>query len=201
MDASYPMMGPDGSSYGVEYVQQAIRFASELGCPKIDTADGESRPEGCTNDEVFRITCQNYRQCLAWADDYGITINIEPHGPYTTDPEFMERLFRHFDSERLGMNFDTGNVFLAGRDPLTFLKRFRKYVTHCHIKDTPAAPGKKTSMAIGNVSIGGGANAENIKQCIAFLRETGWSGVMSLECVGTPENLEKGLAFLRPLVA
>ena len=200
LDASFPMMGPEGSTFGVQYVQQAIRFAAELGCPMVDTADGESKPEGYSDEEVFRITCQNYRQCLCWAEDYGVIINVEPHGPYTTNGDFLQRLFSHFESEYLRFNFDTGNTLLGGQDPLQYLKRFRKYVSHCHIKDVAGGPGGETSMAIGNVPIGGGVNAENIKKCIDHLRQTGFSGVISIECYGSDENLRKSIDFLRPLV-
>ena len=42
-----------------------------------------------------------------WAEDYGVILNVEPHGPYTTDGDFMERLFAHFESEYLRLNMDT----------------------------------------------------------------------------------------------
>ena len=200
LDASFPMMGPEGSTFGVQYVQQAIRFAAELGCPMVDTADGESKPDGYSDEEVFRITCQNYRQCLSWAEDYGVIVNVEPHGPYTSNGDFLQRLFSYFESEYLRFNFDTGNTLLGGQDPLEYLKRFRKYLAHCHIKDVAAAPGAETSMAIGNVPIGGGVNADNIKKCIDYLRQTDWSGVMSIECYGSDENLRKSIDFLRPLM-
>ena len=200
LDASFPMMGPDGSTFGVQYVQQAIRFAAELGCPMVDTADGEPKPDGYSDEEVFRITCQNYRQCLSWAEDYGVIVNVEPHGPYTSNGDFLQRLFSYFESEYLRFNFDTGNTLLGGQDPLEYLKRFRKYLAHCHIKDVAAAPGAETSMAIGNVPIGGGVNADNIKKCIDYLRQTDWSGVMSIECYGSDENLRKSIDFLRPLM-
>ncbi|HDP35332.1 MAG TPA: hypothetical protein ENN29_09515, partial [Candidatus Hydrogenedentes bacterium] len=99
IDGSYPFMGPDGSAYGVQYVQQSIRFAAELDCPMVDTVDGGAEIPGYTRDEVFRITCDNYRQALPWAEDYGVILNVEPHGPYTNDIEFMLKLFKHFDSE------------------------------------------------------------------------------------------------------
>ena len=103
------MMGPDGSAFGVQYVQQSIRFAAEIGCPMVDTVDGAFEIPGFSREEVFRITCDNYRQVLPWAEDYEVTINVEPHGPYTTDVDFMRRLFEYFDSEYLRMNMDTGN--------------------------------------------------------------------------------------------
>jgi sugar phosphate isomerase/epimerase len=202
IDGSYPLMGPDGSAFGVQYVQQSIRFAAELGCPMVDTVDGAFEIEGLSRDEVFRITCDNYRQCLPWAEDYGVIINVEPHGPYTTDGDFMERLFAHFESEHLQMNFDTGNTFISGLDPLEYMKRFRKYITHAHIKDVSrelaaAVRGEETGIACSEVPIGGGVNAENIAKCIAYLRETQWNGIIAIECYGADENIRKSVEFLR----
>ncbi len=206
IDGSYPMMGPDGSTYGVQYAQQSIRFAAEIDCPMVDTVDGAFEIKGFSRDEIFRITCDNYRQILPWAEDYNVIINVEPHGPYTTDGDFMERLFEHFDSEYLRLNMDTGNTFIAGLDPLEYLKRFRKYVSHAHIKDVSeglaaACRGEETGIACSEVPIGGGVNAENIKKCIAFLKETGWDGAVSIECNGADENIAASVEFLRGLLA
>jgi sugar phosphate isomerase/epimerase len=205
IDGAYPLMGPDGSTFGVQYIQQAIRFAAEVGCPIVDTTDGAFKTEGYTDEEVFRITCENYKQCLSWAEDYNIVLNIETHGPYTTNGEFLERLFTHFNSEHLCFNFDTGNTFISGQDPLEYLKRFRKYLTHAHIKDVSpglaaAVRGEETGIACSEVPIGGGVNAENIKKCIAYLRETRWSGVLSIECYGADENIRKSVEFLRDIL-
>jgi sugar phosphate isomerase/epimerase len=204
IDGSYPIMGPEGSAFGVQYVQQSIRFASELGCPMVDTVDGAAEIEGYTRDEVFRIACDNYRQIMPWAEDYQIVINVEPHGPYTNDIEFMLKLFKYFDSEWLRCNFDTGNTFIAGHDPLEYLKALRPYVSHCHIKDVSAGlaaavRGEETGIACSEVPIGGGVNAENIKNCLAYLKETGWDGVVSLECYGADENIRSSVEFLRAL--
>ncbi len=206
IDGSFPFMGPEGSSFGVQYVQQSIRFAAELGCPMVDTVDGAFEIEGFSKEEIFRITCDNYRQCLPWAEDYGVILNVEPHGPYTTDGDFMERLFTYFESEHLRLNMDTGNTFIAGLDPLDYLKRFRKYVSHAHIKDVSpalaaAVRGEETGIACSEVAIGGGVNAENIRRCLAYLKETGWSGAVSIECYGADENIRESVQFLRPLVA
>lgn len=205
IDGSYPFMGPDGSAYGVQYVQQSIRFAAELDCPMVDTVDGAFEIEGFSRDEVYRITCDNYRQVLSWAEDYRVVINVEPHGPYTNDIEFMLNLFKHFDSEWLRCNFDTGNTFIAGHDPLEYLKALRPYVSHCHIKDVSAGlaaavRGEETGIACSEVPIGGGVNAENIKRCLGYLKQTGWSGVVSLECYGADDNIRQSVEFLRSVV-
>lgn len=206
IDAAYPLFGPEGSAFGVQYIQQAIRFAAEIGCPHVDTTDGAFKTEGYTDEEVFRIACDNYRQCLSWAEDYGVVINIETHGPYTTNADFLERLFKHFNSPYLKFNFDTGNTFISGNDPVEYLKRFRKHVSHCHIKDVSpglaaALRGEETGIGCSEVPIGGGVNAENIKRCIALLKETRWDGVVSIECYGADDNICRSIEFLRPLIA
>ena len=205
IDGSYPMMGPNGSAFGVQYVTQSIRFAAELGCPMVDTVDGAFETPGLTRKEVFRVTCDNYAQCLSWAEDYKIIVNVEPHGPYTNDLDFMQRLFHHFESEYLRCNFDTGNTFIAGHDPLDYLKALRQYVVHCHIKDVSAdlaaaARGEETGIGSSIVPVGGGVNAENIKRCVEFLQATKWDGSVSIECHGSDENTAASVQFMKDLV-
>jgi sugar phosphate isomerase/epimerase len=205
IDGSYPMMGPNGSCFGVQYVQQSIRFAAELGCPMVDTVDGAFETPGLSRKEVFRVTCENYAQCLPWAEDYRVVINVEPHGPYTNDLDFMQRLLKHFDSEYLRVNFDTGNTFIAGHEPLDYLQALRPYVTHCHIKDVSAelaaaARGEDTGIGSSIVPVGGGVNAENIRRCIAYLRQTRWDGAVSIECHGSDQNTTASVKFMQELV-
>ena len=205
IDASFPMMGPEGTTHGVQYVQQAIRFAAELGCPMVDTSDCAHQQHDLSEEEVFRITCDNYRHCLPWAEDYGVIINVEPHGPYTNNGDFMERLLSYFESEYLQFNMDTGNNFISGQDPLEYLKRFRKYLKHVHIKDVSeslaaAARGEDTGIGSSEVAVGGGVNAGNIAKCIEYLRETDWDGVATIECYGSDENIASSMKFMRNLV-
>ena len=98
------------------------------------------------------------------------------------------------------MNFDTGNSFISGLDPLEYLKRFRKYLTHAHIKDVSAGlaaavRGEETGIATSEVPIGGGVNAENIKNCLEYLKQSEWDGVVSIECYGSDENIRKSVEF------
>ena len=81
----------------------------------------------------------------------------------------------------------------------------REYVSHCHIKDVSeglaaAARGEETGIACSEVPLGGGVNADNIKNCMAYLKETDWSGVVSLECYGADENIRDSVEFLRALI-
>lgn len=206
LDAAYPMSCPEGQHRGIGYTTRAIQFAKALGCPCVDTTDGGRKPEGYTDDEVMVLMKQYYRVVLEWAERYDMIINVEPHGPYTTNPDTMEQILNFFDSPYLRMNLDTGNTFIAGQDPVAFLRRFRDKVSHCHIKDVSeelakAVRGGETGIATSVISIGEGVNAENIAGCIELLKDTDWDGVLSIECEAAPGTVEKSLEWLRKEIA
>jgi inosose dehydratase len=144
---------------------------------------------------------------VAVAEAYGITINIEPHGYFTTQPDMMEEMLSFVDSPFLRMNMDTGNTYIAGQDPVAFLERFRKRVDHVHIKDVSSslaasARGELTGIAVSHCAIGEGVNAGNIRRCIELLKQDGYAGVLSLECEGQGgPMLERSLQWVRDLVA
>jgi sugar phosphate isomerase/epimerase len=206
LDAAYPMSSPEGQFRGLGYTIRSIQFAKALGCPCVDTTDGGRKPEGYTDEEVMALIKQYYRVVLEWAQRYDIIINVEPHGPYTTNPDTMEQILSLHDSPYLRMNFDTGNTFIAGQDPVKFLKRFRDKVSHLHIKDVSkelaeAVRGGLTGIASSVVAIGEGVNADNIAGCIELLKETEFDGVLSIECEAAPGNVEKSLEWLRKEIA
>jgi sugar phosphate isomerase/epimerase len=206
LDAAYPMSCPEGQYRGIGYTLRAIQFAKALGCPCVDTTDGGHKPDGYSDDEVMVLMKQYYRVVLEWAERYEIIINVEPHGPYTTNPDTMEQILRFFDSPYLRLNFDTGNVFIAGQDPVKFLRRFRDKLSHCHIKDVSeglarAARGEQTGIASSVVAIGEGVNANNIAGCIELLKQSKWDGVLSIECEAAPGKVEQSLDWLRKEIA
>jgi sugar phosphate isomerase/epimerase len=104
------------------------------------------------------------------------------------------------------MNFDTGNTFIAGQDPVKFLRRFRDKVSHCHIKDVSrelaeAVRGGQTGIASSVVGIGEGVNAENIAGCIEILKEIDFDGVLSIESEAAPGKIEQSIEWLRKEIA
>jgi inosose dehydratase len=206
LDAAYPMSCPEGQYRGIGYTIRTIQFAKAIGCPCVDTTDGGRKPEGYTDQEVMVLMKQYYRVVLEWAQRYDMIINVEPHGPYTTDPDTMEQILNFFDSPYLRMNFDTGNTFIAGQDPVKFLRRFRDKVSHCHIKDVSeelaeAVRGGQTGIASSVVGIGEGVNAENIAGCIELLKEIDFDGVLSIECEAAPGKVEQSIEWLRKEIA
>lgn len=203
LDAAFPMSKPEGATLGVEYILHSVRWAKLAGCPSIDTTDDRFRPEGMTDREALAHMKRCYERVVRVAEDYEITINIEPHGYYTTNPDFMEEMLAFVESPWLRMNMDTGNTYIAGQDPVAFLQRFIGKVSHVHIKDVSeslaaAARGELTGIAVSQCAIGDGVNAENIRTCLRMLKEHGYAGVLSMECEGQGgPMIERSLEWLR----
>jgi sugar phosphate isomerase/epimerase len=203
VDAAFPLSGEEGPLRGVPYVMKAIAWAAQIGCPCVDTTDGLHQPEGLSDKESLALMKRSYRQILKVAEAHRILVNIEPHGYFTTNPEMMAEMLAFSDSPFLRMNMDTGNTFIAGRDPVAFLGRFIGKVSHVHVKDVSeslaqAVRGGQTGIAVSHCPLGAGVNADNIRQCLALLRDTGYQGVASIECEGQAgPMMEQSLAWLR----
>ncbi len=203
LDAAYPLSGNEGLYYGVPYVLKSLSWAKLVGCPNIATTDGLKKPEGMSVEEAMELMRRAYGTIVEAAERYQITINIEVHGYFTTNPGLLERMLHFVQSPYFGLNFDTGNSFIAGQDPVVFCKRFLSHIKHVHIKDVSeslaqALRGKDTGIGISHVALGEGVNAENIRTILVLLRDHGYQGHLSIECEGQGGPLiERSLQWLR----
>jgi sugar phosphate isomerase/epimerase len=207
IDAAYPLSGKDGPLYGVPYVLKTFPWAKLVGCEHIATTDGLHKPEGLTDQQAMDMMKRSYEQIIELAEAYQITVTIEVHGYFTTNPDRMAEMLEFCDSPYLRMNMDTGNTFIAGQDPVAFLKRFVDRVAHVHVKDVSeslaaALRGKDTGIAVSHCAVGEGVNADNIRRCLTILRDHGYDGVLSIECEGQGgPMIERSLAWLRSTLA
>jgi sugar phosphate isomerase/epimerase len=178
----------------IPYMINGIKMARTLDCPYIATTDGAEVPAGMTLEQVYERAIYHITEALPYARSHNVGINIEPHGPLTTNLELMIRVMKHFDDPLVGVNFDTGNTFVAGHDPVAMVKELFPWIRHFHVKDVApelsANIGKDTGIAASEVYVGQGLNAENIRSIVAFLKEKQWSGVMTLESKGERNTLE-----------
>ena len=203
VDAAYPLSGEDGPLRGVPYVMKSIAWSAQVGSPCVDTTDGLHAPEGLADLEAMRMMKRSYEQILRVAEAHQVVVNVEPHGYFTTNPDRMAEMQAFSQSPFLRMNMDTGNTFIAGQDPVAFLKRFLTRVSHVHVKDVSeslakAVRGGQTGIAVSHCALGEGVNAGNIRHCLSVLRDAGYQGVLSIECEGQAgPMIEKSLGWLR----
>jgi sugar phosphate isomerase/epimerase len=186
------------TSYGVDYLQKAIRFAYILGAPMVNTSEGP-KPDWMTDEDAFRIMKYNLDRLLNMAENYNITLTIEPHGYYTTNAEGLLKIMNLSDSDRLAINFDTGNVTIAGNDSVETLKAVIDHVIHVHLKDITREMRKEGEEfgVVAGVAVGEGD--VDIKGCIDVLKEHGYEGYLSIECNGV-DQLRKSIEYIKKIL-
>lgn len=198
LSAHCPLMKPEIS---VPYLQKAVRFASALGAPVVNTDEG-IRPEWLGLDDAFTIMKYTLTSVLRVAERYGIVIGIEPHQSISKTTEGLLRIATLVDSPLLRVNYDTGNAYLGGEDPYRGLNAVMTRLAHLHAKDitikhAEAERGKTTGTPVGCAC---GDGVIDWSKVVSILREAKFSGVMSVEC-GTPDQAARSLAHLRSLLA
>jgi len=193
-----PLCKPDVS---LDYLKQAIRYAAEAGAPVVNTDEGP-KPSWTTPEEDHVLMRYVLREAAAVAEPRGIVIGLEPHQQYSRTPEGLDRIYELVQSPALGINFDTGNAYLAGQDPLSWLEHCLDRLVHVHAKDislqqSEAERGKVTGTPVGCACGDGVIDwARVIEICRRSPRE---EIVLSVEC-GTVEQAERSLRCLRQLL-
>jgi inosose dehydratase len=139
---------------------------------------------------------------LRIAQDYGVKILLEPHGPYTDSLEHLERILELCDSKALGLNLDTGNFWLGGGDPIAMVKRFGSEIEHVHWKDWPESmiPERGRRFGAGMSPIPLGTGVVDIKGAFEHLVRAGFDGHTTLEVAGE-DAVKESYSFLRSLGA
>jgi sugar phosphate isomerase/epimerase len=197
LSAHTPLCKPEIS---VEYLKQAIRFAAECGAPVINTDEGP-KPDWTTEAEDFTLMRYTLQEAAKVAEPRNILIGLEPHQQYSKSPEGLDRIYALVKSLSIGINFDTGNSYLCGHDPLAWLERVAKRLVHLHAKDisveqSGSERGKVTGTAVGCAC---GDGVIDWKAVIAICRRCPRDIVFSVEC-GTIDQAERSIKHLRSLV-
>ena len=185
IDCDYPIW----SHHSIDVLNKTIVFGDMIGCRIYVTTDSGAYPPGRTDEEWFRIIKYHMECVLPVAERHNAIVAIEPHGYLTTKPDALWRLATQNNSDRIAINFDTGNTFIAGQDPVAFIEKVKDRVIHMHIKDVSAelakaVRGEETGIASSEVAVGGGINAENIRRCLEIMEATGREIVLSPEASG-----------------
>ena len=197
ISAHTPLIKPEIS---VEYLKQAIRFAAECGAPVVNTDEGP-KPGWTTEAEDFTLMRYTLMEAAKVAEPRGVLIGLECHQQYSKRPAGLERIFKLVKSPAIGINFDTGNAYLAGQDPYKWLARVATRLVHFHAKDisiehSKAERGKVTGTPVGCACGDGVIDwARVIKLCRRAKRDI----VLSVEC-GTIEQAERSIKHLKKML-
>jgi len=197
LSAHTPLCKPEIST---EYLKQAIRFAAECGAPVVNTDEGP-KAAWTTEEEDYVLMRYVLKEAAAVAEARGIKIGIEPHQQYSQNPDGLDRIYNLVESDAIGINFDTGNSYLSGHDPIDWLKRVKDRLVHLHAKDISMQQsederGKVTGTPVGCAC---GDGVIDWKRVIDVCQELPRDIVFSVEC-GTIEQAGRSIEHLKGLM-
>lgn len=154
----------------------------------------------------------------AIAESHGCRLCFEMHpNDVLYNPSAVRRL-RDAVGSTIGVNFDPSHLFWQGIDPLEALRALQDCVYHVHAKDTVVNDHVVRVDGILDVkpfsdiarrawsfrTVGYGHDERYWRAFISTLREIGYDDVLSIEhedeYMDLDEGVEKGVAFLKPLI-
>lgn len=192
-----PLARPEAS---VDYLIQGIRYAAEVGAPVVNTDEGIKAD---FTDEATDFTLMRYvlTRAARAAERRKVYIGLEPHQIYSKTPDGLDRICNLVKSPAMGINFDTGNAFLAGQDPYSWLERVRGRLVHLHAKDisikqSEAERGQVTGTPVGCAC---GEGVIDWGRIIDILKPLDRAICFSVEC-GTVAQAAASIEHLRKLI-
>ena len=193
-----PLCKPEIS---VEYLKMAIRWASHAGAPVVNTDEGP-KPFWTTREQDYQLMTYTLTEASMVAERHGVKIGIEPHQQYSKTPDGLDSIHALVNSPAIGINFDTGNSYLAGgSDMYEWLEHVKDRLIHLHAKDISMAQselqrGKVTGTPVGCAC---GDGVVDWKKVIDIVKSSGKEIVFSVEC-GTIEQAIRSFEHLSPLL-
>ena len=191
--------------YQTREIMQAIRFAAAIGIRDVVTTETYPKSEWAKSlsYEQCIFTCAEklYQPCRM-AEDYGVNVIFEPHGPITDSitgiGDVMDLLG---NPKSLGVNMDTGNSWLGGTDPVELAKTYKDKIYHIHWKDLGPewVPKRGTIYGCGFSTIPVGTGEIDVAGVIEVLKDSDKIHYSTLEVAGPPELLQQSAKYINDL--
>jgi inosose dehydratase len=176
--------------YGGFEVIKAIRLAHLLGMRHVITTESEPRTEfgeSLKPDEQLLIIREKLHTPILWAEELGVELLLETHGPVTDSVDRMGQLLDVLGHEEtVGICLDTGNSWLGGAEPIDYVKTFGKRIKHVHWKDMgtewEAKRGSVYGCGMATIPLGDGVI--DLEAIIRALQDVGFDKATTLEVAG-----------------
>ena len=202
--AHAPLLEPSSPArFGTPQIMQAVRFAAAIGVRDVITTEFYAQSEWAQRlsyEQRVTIVAEKLYEPCRLAQDLGVKICLEPHGPVTCSIQGLQDIMDLLGNpESVGVNLDTGNAWLGGADPVDMARVFRERIYHIHWKDLGAEFLEKRGLLYGSgfSEIELGTGIIDIKGIIEVLRGSPQILSSTLEISGAPELLRASATYVK----
>jgi sugar phosphate isomerase/epimerase len=193
-----PLMKPEAA---VDRLTRAIVLADAVGARFVNT-DEMVKPDWMSDEQAHEVMRYTLKRADLVARRHDVDVCIEPHGIYTKTADGLLRIVDLVPSPRIGVNWDTGNAYLAGiEDPYGGLERVRDRVRHVHAKDISFEHAERERGVVTGTPVGCacGDGAVDWERVLHILDPLDRDLFLSVEC-GTIDEAERSLTFLSKVI-
>lgn len=195
--------GSDGDlNKEIDRLKGEINIAKILGAPGMRHDSTWGFKPGHVGPKSFEaalpILINGCRTVTEYAYELGIKTMVENHGFFCQDSERVEKLINGVNHINFGALIDMGNFLCADEDPTKAVARLLPYVSHIHAKDFHVKSGSGLNPGEGwfcsragnylRGAIVGHGNVP-IAQCLRLIKNSGYSGTISIEFEGLEDPL------------
>lgn len=158
----------------IEYTEQCVELAAELGAKTLSTEPGGPQNQYRNKKEAMALFREGIEDIVPALQDWGVTLLIEPEPDLLLETSedyllFMDTLAR----PEVRLNLDVGHFFCVGEDPVQCIHRLSSHIGHVHLEDIPA------DRQHIHTQLGDGAM--DIPAILDALQETGYDGWITVE--------------------
>ncbi len=170
----------------LKFSQKYIKAAANLGTETIllipgavDVAWDDTRPVVPYN-EVWNNASESLKKLVPLAEELGVNIGIENvWNKFLLSPLEMKIFVEQFNSVRIGVYFDLGNVLISGY-PEHWISILGDHIKAIHVKNFNRNDCAGLLHGFGDSLIEGDLNYEQVKKA---LREINYQGPLTVEMI------------------
>lgn len=194
------------ANFSTSEIMKAVKFAAGMNVECVITTEGEPKTEwgeSLSFEESVVIVADKLIEPILMAQDFGIHILLESHGPLTDSVDGMKAVMEKLGNpENLGVCLDTGNSWLGGADPVEMARVFKDKIRHVHWKDLGQEWEEKRGSVYGCGSADRaiGEGIIDVKSVFEILKDSPCLRYSTLEVRGE-DNLLNSYKYLKSLGA
>jgi sugar phosphate isomerase/epimerase len=189
---------PAARARQLEHVKHSVDVANELGADLLRVFSG-SHQEGYTLEQGVDWVMDGLSASAEYAQQHRVTLALENHGLIAGRSDQVRGIIQTVNSPALRANLDTGNFLLVGQDPTDAVRELAPLAVLVHLKDfRPADPNQTVHIykALDGRAYTGAVTGEglvDLPAVVSILRESGYTGWLSLEYEGPDDPLTLGV--------
>ena len=183
----YPLTSndPERRGKGRELSLKMIDAAAALGTKNLLVVPGavyipwNPEPEPVPNDVCWQRATEAIEAAIPHAEAAGVSLNMENifANAFLMSPEEINRFVDHFDSEAVGIHFDTGNI-MQFQFPEHWIRQCGKRIRNVHLKEYSKQAGTDFTLESFRPLLDGTTDWPSV---LTAFDEVGYDGYLTFE--------------------